>query len=455
MNPRLLIAAPASGTGKTSVAIGLCAALARRGLRVAPFKVGPDFLDPTYLSRAAGQICYNLDGWMTSKRYVRSLLERKSAEADLAVMEGVMGLFDGASPETLAGSSAEVARWTDTPVLLVVNAHGMARSIAPLVAGFSGFDPKVNVAGVIANHIGSETHRQWLVAALESANLPPLLGAIPRGALPELPSRHLGLVTANSVSLSDEAIAQLANACETYLDLDAIESLAASAGPLDAPPAATMQAGPTVRLGVAQDEAFHFAYPDNIEALTAAGAEIVPFSPLHDAALPENLAALYFPGGYPEEYAAQLAANRPMLQSVSDFAETGRVIYGECGGLMYLGHSLEDRKGNCHKMTALLPLKTRMRKKRKRLGYAEAHLQANSLWGQAGDVIKGHEFHYSEIIASDIAPDTYQIIRRAGRNAGPEGFAAGQVLGSYIHLHWASNPQAVTYFLDTCRRHHD
>ncbi len=160
MNPRLLIAAPASGTGKTSVSIGLCAALSRRGLRVAPFKVGPDFLDPTYLSRATGQSCYNLDGWMTSKTYVRSLLERKSAEADLAVIEGVMGLFDGASPETLAGSSAEVARWTDTPVLLVVNAHGMARSIAPLVAGFAGFDPKVNVAGVIANHIGSQTHRR-------------------------------------------------------------------------------------------------------------------------------------------------------------------------------------------------------------------------------------------------------------------------------------------------------
>ena len=301
--PRLVIAGTGSGVGKTSLALGLARWLARQGLRVQTFKVGPDFLDPSYLALASGRTCYNLDGWMTSRDYVRGLFARTTADADLALIEGVMGMFDGASPQTLAGSTAEIAQWLGAPVLLVANAHGVARSLAATVKGFAQFEPGVHVAGVIANQGGSPRHRSWLAESLASAGTAPLLGMLPRGSLPTLPSRHLGLVAADQANFPAESLDRLADACGQHLDVPAIMELARAAENLEVQepsspgslPAASVSR--RVRLGIARDEAFHFYYADNLESLAGAGAEWAPFSPLADRRLPADLDGLYFGGG--------------------------------------------------------------------------------------------------------------------------------------------------------------
>ena len=455
--PRLVIAGTGSGVGKTSLALGLTRELCRRGLRVQTFKVGPDFLDPTYLAMASGRTCYNLDGWMTSDEYVRGLFARATADADFGLVEGVMGLFDGASPRGLEGSTAEIAAWLDAPILLVSNAHGAARSMAATVKGFTEFEPDIRVSGVIANQIGSQRHRAWLADALDGATLPPLLGAIPRGALPSLPSRHLGLVTADHDHLAPPILEQLADACRQHIDIPRLLELAHSGVPhatLEQRKAVPHRPTSRLRLGIARDEAFHFYYPDNLESFEQAGATWVPFSPLSDSRLPADLDGLYFGGGYPEVYADRLAENRTMLGAIRDFAASGRCIYAECGGLMYLGRSLAAADGSRHSLAGVLPLDTAMLSKLKTLGYAEVSLLTDSLWGPAGQLCRGHEFHYSEITGNDGAvggwQPAYSVQRRRCSEPTTEGLARGNVLASYVHLHWASRPDAVDHFLSRC-----
>ena len=455
--PRLVIAGTGSGIGKTSLALGLVRSLTREGLRVQTFKVGPDFLDPTYLARASGRTCYNLDAWMSSPDYVRQLFTRASAGADLAVIEGVMGLFDGASPTAIEGSTAEIARLLAAPVVLVVGVHGVARSLAATVKGFAEFEPGVCVAGVIANQAGSPRHKAWLADALAGAALPPLLGAVPRGALPPLQSRHLGLVTADHGGLNEQTLDLLADACVQHLDLKTLLKLAREAMPLHSSalaepvvPAPMAQ----VRLGIARDDAFHFYYPDNLEAFQRGGATLVPFSPLTDAALPEELDGLYLGGGYPELHAARLSANTAMLAALGRFAAAGRAIYAECGGLMYLGNSLQTLDGARFPLAGVLPIDTLMCKSLKTLGYAEVALASDSLWGSTGQTCRGHEFHYSTIVADGRGCDgwqpAYSVRRRRDDAATTEGFCKGRLLASYVHLHWASRPQAVAHFLARC-----
>jgi cobyrinic acid a,c-diamide synthase len=473
----LVIGATGSGVGKTSLSLGLARALRRQGLRVQTFKVGPDFLDPTYLALASGRTCYNLDGWMTSGEYVRELFERATADADIAIIEGVMGLFDGAGPTAWEGSTAEIAAWLDAPLLLVVHAHGAARSLAATVYGFTHFDPRIHVAGVVANHVGSPRHGALVAESLSAAGLPPLLGAIPRGALPTLPSRHLGLVTADATQADASILDPLADACQQYLDLPRLLELARRGATVGLPKSASCTAGqassgtqadmPTtslgmapeterapsaIRLGIARDEAFHFYYPDNLEALRRWGAELVPFSPLADAELPAGLDGLYFGGGYPELYADRLAANGALCAAIRRFAAAGRPVYAECGGLMYLGRSLRTLDGRSIPLVGLLPLDTAMRPRLKTLGYADVVLTADSLWGPAGAECRGHEFHYSEITADDTAADGWRqvyTVRRRGQ-AVREGFAKGPILASYVHLHWASRGDAARAFVAHC-----
>lgn len=449
--PRLAIGATASGTGKTSVTLALTAAFRRRGLRVQTFKAGPDFLDPAWLAQASGRPCYNLDGWMCGEAYVRHRFARAAADCDLALMEGVMGLFDGADPATLDGSTAELARWFDAPVLLVVNAHGAARSVAASVAGFAGFEPGVRIGGVIANSCGSRRHAEWVAQSLLAANQAPLLGSLPRGALPPLPSRHLGL-TPPSEGKSDE----FADAAERHLALDEILTLARTAPPMAGPaPSAGIAVPASVRLGVAQDSAFHFYYPDNLEALEAAGARLVKFSPLDDPSLPADLDGIYIGGGYPEDHASLLAANASMLESVRRFAASGRPLYAECGGLMYLSRGIEAVDGRKHAMAGLLPAWTRMLPRRKALGYVEASPQGDCLFASAGETLRGHEFHYSELVPAgeDAAgwQPAYRLSRRGEAAATLDGFARGGVLASYVHLHFASHPGAAQRFVRACR----
>jgi cobyrinic acid a,c-diamide synthase len=485
--PRLVIAGTQSNVGKTSLTLGLVTLLRRRGLRVQTFKVGPDYLDPTYLARASGRPCYNLDGWMMGRAHVETLFHRASANADIAVIEGVMGLFDGADPASAEGSTAEIARWLDAPVLLVVNAHGMARSLAAVVHGFVTFDPLLRVAGVIANRCGSGRHAQWLSESLKAAALPPLLGHVERNSLPELPSRHLGLVTADPANLSPALLDKLADTLGASLSLDAILQAANTPGSAGVPPASSgganeernqkraspilrpsfastsLAGGPPalpgaaqaehrqLRLGVARDEAFHFYYPDNLEALEQAGCECVPFSPIKDSVLPPNLNGLYFGGGYPEEHAAALAANQGLLQRIRRFAAAGGWIYAECGGLMYLAEGIETRDGTRHAMLGLLPAWTRMSQRRNALGYVEVTLSRDSLWGRCGASLRGHEFHYSELIGNPAADSQWQtayaVKRRQSDAVAAEGFQRDRVLASYMHVHFASRPEAVRHFV--------
>lgn len=441
--PRLVVAGTQSGVGKTSVAVGLTALLRQRGLRVQTFKVGPDYLDPTHLALASGRPCYNLDGWMMGEAYVRDLFGRAGRDADLALIEGVMGLFDGAGADSAEGSTAEIARWLGAPVLLVVDAHGMGRSLAAAVHGYVSFDPGIRVAGVIANRCGSDRHVEWLAESLRSAGLPPLLGAVCRGAFPELPSRHLGLVTA---AVDRAPVDRLAAALAPVLALERVLAAARDTDPIPAQPPTGPAAAPARLLGVARDEAFHFYYPDNLEALERAGCELVEFSPLHERSLPAGLHGLYLGGGYPEEHAEALAENLPMLEEIRRFAAGGGVLYAECGGLMYATRGIETLDGKRHALLGLVPAWTRMYPRRQSLGYVEVTLTRDSLWGSRGERLRGHEFHYSGLLEPPDWPTAYAVRYRRSTDGARDGFQSGAVLASYLHLHVASRPEAVARF---------
>jgi len=454
--PRIVIAGTQSGTGKTSLALALIASLKRRGFRIQAFKVGPDFLDPSYLTVASERPCYNLDGWMTRKEYVLELFGRTTQDVDMALIEGVMGLFDGADPSTSGGSTAEIARWLDAPVLLLINVHGMARSLSALVKGCVEFERDLRIAGIIANHSGSDHHKDWLAQSLGSSSLPPLLGAIPRGAFPTLPSRHLGLVTADPENLSPRVLEELGDVLEKHVSVDSMIQMARRASPLSIPKS-TSNVKPCrkrVSIGVAYDRAFHFYYPDNLIELTSRGCDLIRFSPLKDSELPRDINGLYFGGGYPEEYAEALADNQDMQGAVRQFAKRGLPIYAECGGLMYLTRGIETTHRKRYAMVGLLPVWSRMLDRLKSLGYVEVTLTKDSLWGECGALFRGHEFHYSELTENlQDAPlwtPVYRLKHRRSKTISLEGFQQGKVLASYVHLHWASQPEAVENFINSC-----
>ncbi|PIV05767.1 MAG: cobyrinic acid a,c-diamide synthase [Syntrophobacterales bacterium CG_4_8_14_3_um_filter_58_8] len=454
--PTLVIAGTRSGVGKTSFTLALARALTRRGLNVQTFKVGPDFLDPTYLALASGRPCYSLDGWMAGHDHCRRLFARTTADADCALVEGVMGLFDGADAHSNAGSTAEIARLLDAPVILIVNVHGMGRSFAALVKGYTTFQTDLRFTGVVANHCGSKRHAALLSDSLQAAGLPPLLGAIPRGAFPELASRHLGLVTADQGRLPESLLNTLADALEQNLSLETLfpedesEPTAAAAAIAEQKGAG---APARLRLGVARDAAFHFYYQDLFDALRMSGCEVLFFSPLDDCCLPEGLSGLYLGGGYPELHAERLAKNVEMLTAIRAYADSGRPLYAECGGLMYLSRGIET-DGRFYPFAGLLPARTRMLAGKKALGYVEVALTEDSLWGRRGELLRGHEFHYSELIDDPVSDPAwrkvYSLRRRRADTVETEGYQNGAILASYLHLHYASRPAAVARFLERC-----
>ncbi len=457
--PRIIIAGTHSGVGKTSLALALVASFRKRGLRVQTFKVGPDFLDPSYLGLVSGRPCYNLDGWMAGREYVCQLFARTSSDADLAVIEGVMGLFDGADPSTSEGSTAEIARWLDAPVLLVVSAHGISRSIAAVVKGYVNFEPGVKVAGVIANQCGSANHAAWLANSLKASWLPPLVGAIPRGTFPNLPSRHLGLFTADPEHLSPSLLDEFAKAFELHGSVDDVLQLAWSAPPLQISPSERQVLPKPIRVGVAYDVAFHFYYQDLFDELERCGCELIRFSPIEDTHLPEESDALYIGGGYPEEEAEALSANEQMLGDIRQFAASGRPIYAECGGLIYLSQRLLTLDGKEYPLVGILPATTRMLPRKKSLGYVEVTLNQNSLWGSHGRTLRGHEFHYSELTMDPTRnanwKAVYSLKKPHSDAVTSEGFQCGQILASYIHLHLASHPEAIEFFIANCGANDD
>ncbi len=454
--PRIVVAGTRSGVGKTSVAVGLVCALRKRGLNVQTFKIGPDYLDPTYLATASGRPCYNLDGWMTTEPYVKQLFGSRAAKADISVIEGAMGLFDGSDPTGLQGSTAEIAAWLDAPVLLVTNSHGVARSIAAIVHGFATFDKRVNVSAVIANYCGSPLHATLLGTCLETGELPPLLGGIPRGAMPSLPSRHLGLVTADERILDPHILDAFADVAARYCRMDEVEKIARQAPSFafHVPHTQEQSVRLRIKVGIAKDLAFHFYYPDNLEALSSAGAELISFSPLTDTSLPADLDAVYVGGGYPEEFTRELSENIPMIHSIRAFASAGKPIYAECGGLMYLSQGIESTNGRRYNLVNLLPSWTRMLPQLKSLSYVEATLKAHSLFGVPGSRLRGHEFHYSELIENPIGKQrwtsVYRLTRPLRTGSQDEGFQMGNVLASYVHCHYASKPDSIAHFVKYC-----
>ena len=449
--PRLCVAGTGSGVGKTSVMVGLARALRARGLRVAVFKCGPDYLDPTYHARAAGVTCHNLDGFMMGRDAVLATFARTARDADIALIEGVMGLYDGASPTEDTGSTAEIAKWLQAPVLLVVDASGMARSVAALVQGFARFDRALEVALVLCNRVGSESHLALLRAALAD---PPIVGGLPSDAALAFPERHLGLRTAETDAIPESQLAAWGERIAQWVDLDALLACAHRAAPLEiaetAVPAAANGVEPRCRIGVAFDRALHFYYEDNLHRLEQLGAELVRFSPLDDRALPA-VDGLYLGGGYPELHARELAANRGLLDDLARFAAQGRPVYGECGGLMLLCDAIRTLDGARHAMAGVLPGEAVMHDRLRALGYVEVETQRDGLLGPAGTRFRGHEFRYSLLDGvPEAAPRAYEVQKRRNGERYPEGYVRGGVLGSYVHAHWASNPAVPAALVAAC-----
>lgn len=422
--PQLLIGAVGSGSGKTTLTMGLLRALRDRGLRVSPFKCGPDYIDPKYHALASGSESVNLDTWFSSPDYLRALYLRRTEGADVAVTEGVMGLFDGY--RRMEGSSAEVARLLGIPVLLVVNARSTAYSAAPLIYGFSRFRPEVEVRGVVFNQVASERHLDMLREACEEAGVP-CFGGLPRLREAELPSRHLGL-TLEERYLFDGLAATVAEAVEQHVDLSrllehfTVPLCPPSAGQSASPPRTTAR----LRIAVARDEAFNFLYPENVEQLRRSG-EVIFFSPLRDASLPAA-DFVYLPGGYPEFCLPRLEANLPMRQSVRRYAESGGRLLAECGGMMYLCRAITGMDGRSHAMCGVLPARATMEGMRLHIGYRTFE------WN--GQRYRGHEFHYSSIIEEEPLSSLVQQYDARGQQVATPLYRLGNVLAGYTHLYW-------------------
>jgi cobyrinic acid a,c-diamide synthase len=427
------------------------------GCTVQGFKVGPDYIDPMYHTAATGRASRNLDSWMLPHAQVKATFARAVVGADLAIIEGVMGLFDGYDARTESGSTAEVAKLLRAPVILVLDVRRMARSAGAMALGYRDFDPDLDVAGVICNRVGSERHARWVTGAVEDLGLS-VLGCIPRSEGLKIPGRHLGLYTA--VERSAEVRVFLEHARELMtrnVDLDKLLTIARRAPALEVEEKAILPRAPAprrhrVRLAVARDEAFCFYYKDNLDLLRAAGAEVVFFSPLRDTALPEGTAGLYFGGGYPELYAEELARNEALRGVIREAHEAGVPIYAECGGLMFLTRSIVDLEGKRHPGVGLLPGHSRMRQ-RLRMGYRLVTACRDSLLLRRGEQIRGHEFHYSDWV--DQPPDlryAYEIVPRRGEEARREGYAQGNLLASYVHLHFGARLDLAIRFVNACMR---
>jgi cobyrinic acid a,c-diamide synthase len=473
--PGVVIAGTHSGCGKTTVTLGLLAALRKKGLKVQPFKAGPDFIDAGLHRMITGRHSRNLDLWMCGEEYVKDCYHRHATDADISVVEGVMGLYDGAF------STAALATTLGLPVVLVVDAYGMAETAAAIVGGMKAYSPEARkfgssekdgdcalpqIAGVIFNRVASESHFKRIKESIDDV---PVLGYLPRQLDFEIPHRHLGLTVAEEEPIAKENMDRLAEALLRYVDIGGLmrigmqEEVSASVFASGLPHFRSSALPNSSAIAVAYDKAFCFYYEDNLDLLRNGGAEIIRFSPLSDGAVPGEADALYIGGGYPELNAGELADNRSMLDSVRKWADSGKPIYAECGGLMYLSRGIHDFEGNFFGMAGVFPFETRMKRGRSRLGYREVTLEADCLLGNKEETLRGHEFHYSEIQNSPEArkfgsaergePEyIYSLVNASGEKLQPEGYRMGNTLASYVHLHFGSNPEAALHIVRHMRR---
>jgi cobyrinic acid a,c-diamide synthase len=428
----LIIAAPHSGAGKTTATLAILAALARRGVAVRAAKAGPDYIDPAFHAAAVGAASVNLDSWAMPGPLLDSLAAQTAADADIFVVEGVMGLFDGAAGSSgRSGATADLAVHFSLPVVLVLDVSRQAQSAAAVVRGFAAHDPAVRIAGVILNRVASEKHRALVAGAIAALGIP-VFGAVPREATLALPERHLGLVQAGEHADLHALIDRLATMAERHLDLDAIM---ASATPLTIKTPTEQRLAvppPGQRIALAHDQAFSFVYPHLIAAWRKSGAEVLPFSPLADEAPSERADSCWLPGGYPELHADALAAARGFSSGLRRFAET-RPVHGECGGYMVLGDSLEDAAGKNHAMTGLLGHMTSFAKRKLHLGYRTAQVLSDSVLGRKGAIVRGHEFHYATLTSAGDDESFAELCDGEGRALGKSGGRRGQISGTFFH----------------------
>lgn len=436
------IAAPHSGGGKTTVALALMRAFRNRGKNVQGFKCGPDYIDPSFHHKATGRPSYNIDTWMMGRKGVQTAWNRHASQADIAICEGVMGLFDSRQPGDMRGSTADCALTLDLPVFLVVQVRGMAGSLAPLIAGFRDFHPHLRLAGVIANGAGSRNHARILAETLQQEGLPPLVGALPSNPEWSLPERQLGLVPAEESNRLESWFETMGQAAEEWLDLDQIMALSQSVRP--ALTLADIPAGihPGKKIGIAKDAAFRFYYEENLDYLVQTGWELVEFSPLRDRTLPDGLEIIYLGGGYPEIFAEELSKNTAMRNSIRDFAASGKHIFAECGGYMYLGQSLVTEQGRKYPMCGVINGTCRMGRQLRSLGYREISLVPGTLpWMPETTALRGHEFHWSDMELHEAYPPLYSFRDRTGTICSA-GISTQNVRAGYIHLYWAHLPEA-------------
>ncbi|HTZ17038.1 MAG TPA: cobyrinate a,c-diamide synthase [Dissulfurispiraceae bacterium] len=447
-----VIAGTHSGCGKTTVTLGLMAAIMARGLTVQSFKSGPDFIDSGVHRLATGRQAINLDLWMCGDEGAINSFCRYARLGDLPVVEGVMGMFDGD-----LGTSA-LAATLGLPVILVIDAYGMAESAGAIARGYAEWSTEsgVALAGVIFNRVGSARHFERLKNSVRDIEV---LGYLPRDTGIEMPSRHLGLTTADEVPMTRLQVDSLGAMTETHVRIDRVLELAALDGEegCDRFVSRPGRIALTVRIAIARDIAFSFYYEENLDLLRDAGAEIVTFSPLWDSELPAGTDAIYLGGGYPELHAEQLASNAPMLKAISEWAAAGRPVYAECGGLMYLSKGIRDFEDRFFAMAGVLPFETKMKRRRTGLGYREISLGRDCILGRAGSALRGHEFHYSEILPgpdlkSSGIETVYHVKDAQDTSRGTEGYNSGSVLASYVHVHFASNQRAARHFVNFVKK---
>ncbi len=448
--PRLLIAGVQSGVGKTTVTLGILAALKRRGIVVQGFKVGPDYIDTGLHQHAAGVKSHNLDSWMGSAKVVKTVFCKNAVKAQLSIIEGVMGLYDGGAGERIKGSSADIAIMLNAPVILVVNARGLAQSCVALVKGYMEYEPRVNIKGIILNNVGSISHTDLLKQCLEAELGVKVLGGIPAEQKIKIPERYLGLWPAEENGELQASLALMADLVEREIDLDYLVKMAEDADELNFKLNCNKPRKAEITIGIARDEAFSFYYQDSLDYLEENGLELKFFSPLRDQSIP-RVDGLYLGGGFPEMFLEELNANRSMMGSIKAAAATGMPILAECGGFMYLAREISDFEGRNWAGVGIIPAQVKMTGKLVALGYVKATALQNSILASKGEVLKGHEFHYSQISGIDETEQAYRLKGRRGKDVRKNGFVKGNVLASYVHLHLRSNPTAVAHFGESCR----
>ena len=454
--PRIMIAGTNSGVGKTTVTLGVMSALVKRGIKVQGFKAGPDYIDPSHHTFVTGNASRNLDTWMMGESACKELFERSAANADISVIEGVMGLYDGSIDSSGHGSSAHLAKVLNTPVILVVNARGVAQTAGAIVMGFKEFDKDVNLAGVILNNVGSQSHYDCIKKAIEDSCSVAVLGYLNKDKDITIPERHLGLIPSEEKKVNSALYEKLGQMVLETIDTDRLLDTAGSAGVFpdyNKSIFINMNNSLNATLAVARDSAFCFYYQDDIDLFEALGAKIKQFSPLNDKCLPDDIDGIFIGGGFPELFADRLMKNESMRNSILEAYEQGTVIYGECGGMMYLLEKLIDCDGRSFKMCGVLNGTSRMENRRQGLGYVITDATCDNVICKRGDTFRAHEFHWSKL--QDVPDNTmfaYNTKKSNGKRTGVDGICMNNVLASYTHIHFSSNPELARSILSTMEK---